>query len=190
VALDVDPAAGPARGAAIVSHGFTRSRRTLASHAQALADAGVLAVTPDLPCTFLALQRPGPRRTGGFAACVALALQRRSRGRALGSVLPALWRDEVIEGASHCDFESPTDWKSRLACGNNVPACQQQVRQGLLDAAVLGQTTPFKSTTLLPAHNCCSDQRQSQTAAREKPSDPAWRFGHEVLRSRKPQRSG
>lgn len=52
VALDVDPAAGPARGAAIVSHGFTRSRRTLASHAQALADAGVLAVTPELPCTF------------------------------------------------------------------------------------------------------------------------------------------
>ena len=50
--LDMYPAAGPVRGAAILSHGFTRSRRTLAGHAQALADAGVLALTPDLPCTF------------------------------------------------------------------------------------------------------------------------------------------
>ena len=52
VTLDVYPAAGPLRGAAILSHGFTRSRRTLAGHAQALADAGVLTLTPDLPCTF------------------------------------------------------------------------------------------------------------------------------------------
>lgn len=52
VTLDVFPAAGPLFGAAIFSHGFTRSRRTLAGHAQALADAGVLALTPELPCTF------------------------------------------------------------------------------------------------------------------------------------------
>jgi pimeloyl-ACP methyl ester carboxylesterase len=52
VTLDVYPAAGPLRGAAILSHGFTRSRRTLAGHAHALADAGVLTLTPDLPCTF------------------------------------------------------------------------------------------------------------------------------------------
>ena len=51
------------------------------------------------------------------------------------SVLPALWRDELITGASHCDFESPTDWMCRLACGDTDPARQQQVRQGLLDAA-------------------------------------------------------
>ena len=43
VTLDVYPAVGPLRGASILSHGFTRSRRTLAGHAQALADAGVLA---------------------------------------------------------------------------------------------------------------------------------------------------
>ena len=42
--LDVYPAAGPLRGAAILSHGFTRSRNTLAGHAQALADVGVLAL--------------------------------------------------------------------------------------------------------------------------------------------------
>ena len=52
-----------------------------------------------------------------------------------GTVLPALWRDELIAGASHCDFESPTDWMCRLACGDTDPARQQQVRQGLLDAA-------------------------------------------------------
>ena len=50
-------------------------------------------------------------------------------------MLPTLWRDELIAGASHCDFESPTDWMCRLACGETDPARQQQVRQGLLDAA-------------------------------------------------------
>jgi pimeloyl-ACP methyl ester carboxylesterase len=52
-----------------------------------------------------------------------------------GSVLPALWRAELIASASHCDFESPTNWMCRLACGETDPARQPRVRQGLLDAA-------------------------------------------------------
>lgn len=205
VTLDVYPAAGPLRGAAILSHGFTRSRRTLAGHAQALADAGVLTLTPDLPCTFdfrcnaraLAALVGALRAGGAFGAPVervmlvgfsagglssllaahtpgvvgyvgldpfdrtlpdeaerlGLAAARSLRTEALllrappsrcnaeavaapwAGALPALWRDELIAGASHCDFESPTDWMCRLACGNTDPARQQQVRQGLLDAA-------------------------------------------------------
>jgi dienelactone hydrolase len=205
VVLDVYPAAGSLRGAAILSHGFTRSRRTLAGHAQALADAGVLALTPDLPCTFdfhcnaraiaalvgllrsggtfgapvervmlvgfsagglsslLAAHTPGvvgfigldpfDRTLSGEAERLGLAAAGRLRTEALllrappsrcngeaaaapwGSALAALWRDELIAGASHCDFESPTDWICRLACGDTDPARQQRVRQGLLDAA-------------------------------------------------------
>ena len=52
-----------------------------------------------------------------------------------GNALPVLWRDELIPGASHCDFESPSDWMCRLACGDTDSARQQRVRQGLLDAA-------------------------------------------------------
>jgi pimeloyl-ACP methyl ester carboxylesterase len=180
VTLDVYPAAGPLRGAAILSHGFTRSRRTLAGHAQALADVGVLAVTPDLPCTFdfrcnaralaalvgalraggtfgapmdkvmlvgfsagglsslLAADTPGvvglvgldpfDRTMSGETERLGFAAAGRLRTEALllrappsrcnaeavaapwGTVLPALWRDDLIAGASHCDFESPTDW--------------------------------------------------------------------------------
>ena len=205
VTLDVFPTAGAPRGAAILSHGFTRSRRTLAGHAQALADVGVLALTPDLPCTFdfrcnaraLAalvgsLQAGGPFgapvqkvmlvgfSAGGLSSLLAadtpgvvgyvgldpfdralpdeaehlgLAAAGRLRTEALllrappsrcnaeasaapwGAALPALWRDETSAGASHCDFESPTDWICRLACGDAEPSRQQQVRQGLLDAA-------------------------------------------------------
>ena len=205
VTLDVYPAAGTLRGAAILSHGFTRSRRTLAGHAQALADAGVLTLTPDLPCTFdfrcnaraLAALVGSLRAGGAFGAPVervmlvgfsagalssllaahtpgvvgyvgldpfdrtlpdeaerlGLAAARSLRTEALllrappsrcnaeavaapwVGALPALWRDELIAGASHCDFESPTDWMCRLACGNTDPARQQQVRQGLLEAA-------------------------------------------------------
>lgn len=205
VTLDVYPAAGPLRGAAILSHGFTRSRRTLGGHAQALADAGVLALTPDLPCTFdfrcnaralaalvgalrdggsfgapverimlvgfsagglsslLAADSPGvvgfvgldpfDRTMPGETEPLGLAAAGRLRTQALllrappsrcnaeavaapwGTVLPALWRDELIAGASHCDFESPTDWMCRLACGDTDPARQQRVHQALMDAA-------------------------------------------------------
>ena len=206
VTLDVYLANGLPRGAAILSHGFTRSRGTLAGHAQALADAGVLALTPDLPCTFnfrcnaralaalvgllraggtfgapvervmlvgfsagglaslLAADTPGvvgfvgldpfDRTMPGESERLGLVAAGRLRTEVLllrappsrcnaeavaapwGSVLPALWRDELVAGASHCDFESPTDWMCRLACGETDPARQQQVRQGLLDAAM------------------------------------------------------
>jgi hypothetical protein len=52
-----------------------------------------------------------------------------------GTVLQAMWRDELIAGAPHCDFEAPTDWVCRPACGDTDPRRQLQVRQGLLDAA-------------------------------------------------------
>jgi dienelactone hydrolase len=52
-----------------------------------------------------------------------------------GTELKSLWRDDLIAGASHCDFEAPTDWKCRLACGDTDPARQLQVRSGILDAA-------------------------------------------------------
>ncbi len=205
VTLDIYPAAGPPSGAAILSHGFTRSRRTLAGHAQALADSGLLAMTPDLPCTFdfrcnasalaalvgllraggtfgepierimlvgfsagglsslLAADTPGvvgfvgldpfDRTLPAPAGFLGLTAAGRLRTETLlmrappsrcnaeavaapwGATLPALWRDELIADASHCDFESPTDWMCRLACGDTDPARQLQVRQGLLDAA-------------------------------------------------------
>lgn len=47
----------------------------------------------------------------------------------------SLWRDDLIAGASHCDFEAPTDWMCRLACGETDAFRQALVRQGLLDAA-------------------------------------------------------
>ncbi len=49
--------------------------------------------------------------------------------------LKALWRDQLIVGASHCDFEAPTDWMCRLACGETDISRQTLVRQALLDAA-------------------------------------------------------
>ncbi|MEY3273112.1 MAG: hypothetical protein RLZZ341_2013 [Pseudomonadota bacterium] len=218
VTLDVHATAGPPRGAAILSHGFTRSRRSLAGHAQALAEAGVWVVAPDLPCTFdfrcngralaalvaqlraggtlgppvervmlvgfsagglsslLAAEAPGvvgyvgldpfDRAMPGEPAHLGLAAARTLRTEALllrappsrcnaeavaapwATALPRLWRDELIAGASHCDFESPSDWMCRLACGDTDPARQQRVRQALLDAAArwlpveVGQSRP------------------------------------------------
>lgn len=205
IEVDVYKPIGPLKGAAILTHGFTRSRTTMGEHAQALAARGVLAITPDMPCTFdfrcnanaiaglvnllrntdtfgassqrimlvgfsagglsslLAVDTPGvvgfvgldsfdrvlPNETerAGIAASRLLntealilrAPASRCNANAVaapwGSEMKALWRDELIAGASHCDFEAPSDWKCRLACGDTDPARQLQVRQGLLDAA-------------------------------------------------------
>jgi dienelactone hydrolase len=203
--VDVYKPIGSQKGAAILTHGFTRSRTTMAEHAQALAARGVLVLTPDMPCTFdfrcnasaiaalvnllrntdtfggssqrvmlvgfsagglsslLAADTPGvvgfvgldsfdrvlPNETerAGITASRRLTTEAlilrapasRCNAKAVaapwGAELKALWRDELIAGASHCDFEAPTDWKCRLACGDPDPARQLQVRQGLLDAA-------------------------------------------------------
>ena len=197
-------AADAVRGAVILSHGFTRSRTTLGDHAAALAAAGVLALTPDLPYTFdfrrnaqglaelvgqlrtggafgapvqrvvlvgfsagalsslLAAATPGvvgyvgldpfDRVTGDdggalgrdFApslrteAILLRAPPSRCNAQAVaapwGRLLPALVNDRVIDGASHCDFESPSDWICRLACGDTDPARQAFVRATLLEA--------------------------------------------------------
>ncbi|MFZ4119027.1 MAG: alpha/beta fold hydrolase [Polynucleobacter sp.] len=205
VEVDVYKPLGPLKGAAILTHGFTRSRTTMGEHAQALAARGVLAITPDMPCTFdfrcnasaiaglvnllrntetlggssqrvmlvgfsagglsslLAADTPGvvgfvgldsfdrilPNETerAGITASRRLTTEAlllrapasRCNAQAVaapwGSEMKALWRDELIAGASHCDFEAPTDWKCRWACGDTDPARQLQVRQGILDAA-------------------------------------------------------
>jgi dienelactone hydrolase len=203
--VDVYKPIGPQKGAAILTHGFTRSRTTMGEHAQALAARGVLAITPDMPCTFdfrcnaaaiaglvnllrntetfgassqrimlvgfsagglsslLAADTPGvvgfvgldpfdrvlPNETerAGITASRRLATEAlilrapasscnaKAIAAPWGSELKVLWRDELIVGASHCDFEAPTDWKCRWACGDTDPARQLQVRQGILDAA-------------------------------------------------------
>ena len=203
--VDVYKPIGPLKGAAILTHGFTRSRTTMGEHAQALAARGVLAITPDMPCTFdfrcnaaaiaelvnrlrntetfsssaqrimlvgfsagglsslLAADTPGvvgfvgldpfDRVLSNETERAGITASRRLTTEALllrapasscnakavaapwGSEMKALWRDELIAGASHCDFEAPTDWKCRWACGDTDPARQLQVRQGLLDAA-------------------------------------------------------
>ena len=205
IELDVYKPIGPLKGAAILTHGFTRSRTTMGEHAQALAARGVLAITPDMPCTFdfrcnaaaiaglvnllrntetfsassqrimlvgfsagglsslLAADTPGvvgfvgldpfDRVLSNETEHAGITASRRLTTEALllrapasscnakavaapwGSEMKALWRDELIAGASHCDFEAPSDWKCRLACGDTDPARQLQVRQGLLDAA-------------------------------------------------------
>ena len=203
--VDVYKPIGPLKGAAILTHGFTRSRTTMGEHAQALAARGVLAITPDMPCTFdfrcnaaaiaglVNLLRntdtfggSSPRimlvgfSAGGLSSLLAadtpgvvgfvgldpfdrvlsneteragITASRRLTTEALilrapasscnakavaapwGSEMKALWRDELIAGASHCDFEAPSDWKCRWACGDTDPARQLQVRNGILDAA-------------------------------------------------------
>lgn len=205
VVADVYRPAGPPRGAAVLSHGFTRSRTTMGGHAQALAEAGIVAVTPDLPFTFdfhgnargLAelvawlragsAQAPAVERvvlvgfsagglssllaasTPGVAGYVGLDPFDRTLpddGGAIGrnaapaipteavllrappsrcnaeavaapwaTLLPRVVHDEVVAGASHCDFEAPSDWMCRLACGAPDPARQQRVREVLLEAA-------------------------------------------------------
>jgi dienelactone hydrolase len=48
------------------------------------------------------------------------------------AALPNLVEDRVIERASHCDFEAPTDWLCRMLCGRTDAARQQTIREAVL----------------------------------------------------------
>lgn len=205
VDVDVYQPMGPQTGAAILTHGGFRGRKTMAQHAQALAARGVLAIAPDMPCTFdhrcnagaiaelvktlrdtetfgakakrvmlvgfsagglsslLAADTPGvvgfvgldaydhlpPNESERMGIVAARRLEKEtlllrapaSRCNAQSvsapwkSAIKSLWRDDLIDGATHCDFEAPTDWLCRLACGDTDASRQLLVRQGLLDAA-------------------------------------------------------
>jgi dienelactone hydrolase len=189
-----------ATGAAVIlAHGFTRSRATMAGHAEALAQQGMLAVAPDLPylvdsrdnaralADLAALLRRGAFAApadrivmvgfsaGGLAALLASgsegvvgyvgldpfdrpggvgrAFARKLRVPALlvrgppsacnafsiaapwARALPMIEADRVIENASHCDFEAPTDAICRFVCGPADPTRARRIRDELLDAA-------------------------------------------------------
>jgi len=205
VAVDVYKPIGNHTGAAILTHGGFRSRKTMADHALALAARGVLTIAPNMPCLFdhrcnaraiaelvhllrstntfgksanrvmlvgfsagglsslLAADTPGvvgfvgldsydhllPNQSERLGVVAARRLDRetlllrapasscnaQSVAASWRSEFKALWRDELITGASHCDFEAPTDWMCRLVCGDTDASRQSMVRQGLLDAA-------------------------------------------------------
>jgi len=50
-------------------------------------------------------------------------------GGAIARAAPGLLRSSVVEGASHCDFEGPTNSVCRAACGRGSNAAQSFVRE-------------------------------------------------------------
>jgi pimeloyl-ACP methyl ester carboxylesterase len=58
--------------------------------------------------------------------------------------LPQLVEQRQIAGASHCDFESPTDWICRAVCGDTDPSRQAVVAEFLVTRVrrLLGPVTP------------------------------------------------
>ncbi len=197
------PESGASRGVAIVAHGFTRSRSRHSDLGRALAEAGVMAVIPDLPsvmdlwangdaiaqlvrkleagafglvpvarsrvvligtsagglATVLAAANvPGIAgwigldpvdRTGtGIDAAEkltspAVVLMAESSGcnlfgsgRKIARAVPLLVRTNVIEGATHCDFESPTNHFCRVMCGGASDLVQEVIRRETVTATI------------------------------------------------------
>jgi len=196
------PAATPA-GVAIVAHGFTRSRVRHRDLGRALAEAGVIAVVPDLPnvmnlwgngdalaefverleggalasvavdrahvvligtsagglaTVLAAAQLPGLAgwigldpvdRTGTGAhaaarvtapAVVMLAepslCNLVESGRAIAEALPRRWRTVEVAGASHCDFEDPTNNLCQVVCGRSSQDARAQIRAEIVTTAL------------------------------------------------------
>jgi len=186
----------PTDAAVILAHGFLRSRATMAGHAARLAQAGVLAVAPDLP--YLIDSRDNARalaqlaaqlRTGSHAPAVQrivmvgfsagglstllaagsegvvgyVGLDPFDRPGRIGrdfartlqvpaallrgppsacnaysvaapwaQALPHIELDRLFENATHCDFEDPSDWMCRMACGGPDAQRQQAIAAELL----------------------------------------------------------
>ena len=57
-------------------------------------------------------------------------------GRAIGRAVPRLLRSTVLEGASHCDFEGPTNNFCRFICGKSPPGMPEVARAEAVGAAL------------------------------------------------------
>ena len=55
----------------------------------------------------------------------------------------------MIDGASHCDFEAPTNNVCRVLCGGASDALQEQIRHATVEAAV--ELLSLAAATAMPA---------------------------------------
>ena len=70
-------------------------------------------------------------------------------GGAIARAVPGLLRSTVVDGASHCDFEGPTDNLCRVACGRGSEAMLSHVRDETVRAmAEMLHTPELRRTTL------------------------------------------
>ena len=57
-------------------------------------------------------------------------------GRSIARAVPDLRRLQVFEGASHCDFEDPTNKFCQVVCGNSSAQMQARIRGEAVNAAL------------------------------------------------------
>jgi dienelactone hydrolase len=57
-------------------------------------------------------------------------------GRSIARAVPGLLRSTMLHGASHCDFESPTNKFCKVMCGGSSSRMQVHARQEVVHAAV------------------------------------------------------
>lgn len=190
-------------GVAVLAHGFSRDRTRDRDLGQDLAQAGIVAIAPDLPnvvdywssgdavldmvrqiergafglrptplarivligtsagavgTVIAASKLPGlggwigldPVDRWGIAARAAAKLTTPAvvllgdasvcnlfgSGRSIAQAVPTLVRSERIRGASHCDFEGPTDNFCRTVCGKSRRGMDETVRRETVNAAL------------------------------------------------------
>jgi dienelactone hydrolase len=57
-------------------------------------------------------------------------------GRSIADAVPNLLRSTFLRGASHCDFESPTNRFCRVVCGESSPGMQALAQEETVNAAI------------------------------------------------------
>jgi dienelactone hydrolase len=89
------------------------------------------------------LQLPAYLLRASASACNAYSIAEPWR-----TAFPKLVMDRVVPGATHCDFEWPTDWLCRAACGGTDDARRKEIGDALVDAvrALLASGLPSAQT--------------------------------------------
>ena len=77
-------------------------------------------------------------------------------GRSIARAVPGLLRSTMLHGASHCDFESPTNKFCKVMCGGSSSRMQVHARQEVVHAAVEmlhgpADTAPTQAGFVLPS---------------------------------------
>ncbi|HEV8257282.1 MAG TPA: hypothetical protein VGR42_09930 [Casimicrobiaceae bacterium] len=87
-------------------------------------------------------------------------------GRSIARAVPGLLRSTMLHGASHCDFEEPTNKFCKVMCGGSSSRMQVHARQEVVHAAVEmlrgpAATAPTQAGFVLPS------SRQPEEAAED-----------------------
>lgn len=93
-------------------------------------------------------------------------------GKAIAQAMPGLVRSERMHGASHCDFEGPTNTFCRTVCGRSPAGAAETVRRETVNAALTMLDTGESPSAPVESPEAPSTEELPPAPAAPPPDEP------------------